>query len=248
MNFETVYIEEDTKEDENTISILERIKFKNLIYCKNYSEIFNPRNQNFRIQKIKPDIILAKKKKNFIMNTPKDFTIGFKENYYFSHMLNCIYDCKYCFLQGMFNSANYVIFTNFNDFINEIKKKSLNKSHKLCFFSGYDCDSLALERITNFLQLFLKNFQKIKNAYLEVRTKSCNIEVFKNIEPIENVIIAYSLNPDVLVKEFEQKTPSLEKRINSIKFLQESGWKIGLRFDPLINYSKNKIIYKKFFN
>ena len=64
MNFETVYIEEDTKEDENTISILERIKFKNLIYCKNYSEIFNPRNQNFRIQKIKPDIILAKKKKN----------------------------------------------------------------------------------------------------------------------------------------------------------------------------------------
>ena len=46
------------------------------------------------------------------MNTPKDFTIGFKENYYFSHMLNCIYDCKYCFLQGMFNSANFVIFTN----------------------------------------------------------------------------------------------------------------------------------------
>ena len=123
MNFETVYIEEDTKEDKNTIDILGRIKFKNLIYCNSYSEIFNPQNQNFRIQKIKPSIILAKKKENFIMNTPKDFTIGFKENYYFSHMLNCIYDCKYCFLQGMFNSANFVIFTNFDDFISEIKKK-----------------------------------------------------------------------------------------------------------------------------
>ena len=134
MNFETVYIEEDTKEDKNTIDILGRIKFKNLIYCNSYSEIFNPKNQNFRIQKIKPNIILAKKKNNFIMNTPKDFTIGFKENYYFSHMLNCIYDCKYCFLQGMFNSANFVIFTNFNDFINEIIKKSSNKNQKLCFF------------------------------------------------------------------------------------------------------------------
>ena len=248
MNFDTVYIEEDTRNDKNTIDILGRIKFKNLIFCNNYSEIFNPKNQNFRIQKIKPNIILAKKKKNFLMNTPKDFSIGFKENYYFSHMLNCIYDCKYCFLQGMFNSANFVIFTNFNDFINEIKKKTLDKSHKLCFFSGYDCDSLALERITGFLKIFLKNFKEINNAYLEVRTKSCNIEVLKNIEPIKNVIVAYSLNPEILVKGFEQKTPSLKKRIDSIKFLQDQGWKIGLRFDPVINYKKNKLIYKKFFN
>jgi len=248
MNFETVYIEEDTKEDKNTIDILGRIKFKNLIHCNNYSEIFNPRNQNFRIQKIKPNIILAKKKKNFIMTTPKEFTIGFKENYYFSHMLNCIFDCKYCFLQGMFNSANFVIFTNFNDFINEIKKKTSNKNHKLCFFSGYDCDSLALEKVTNFLKVFLKSFKKINNAYLEIRTKSTNIDVFRNMKPIKNVIIAYSLNPEVIIKKFEQKTPTLKKRINSIRFLQERGWKIGLRFDPLINYSKNKLIYKKFFN
>ena len=54
MNFETVYIEEDTKEDKNTIDILERIKFKNLVYCNSYSEIFNPQNQNFRIQKNEP--------------------------------------------------------------------------------------------------------------------------------------------------------------------------------------------------
>ena len=33
MNFETVYVEEDTKKDKNTIDILGRIKFKNLIYC-----------------------------------------------------------------------------------------------------------------------------------------------------------------------------------------------------------------------
>ncbi len=182
------------------------------------------------------------------MSTPQRFTIGFRENYYFSHMLNCIYDCKYCFLQGMFNSANFVIFTNFCDFITEIKKKASNKNHKLCFFSGYDCDSLALEKITNFLKVFLKSFKKIPNAYLEVRTKSTNINVFKNIEPIENVIIAYSLNPENVVKEFEQKTPDLKKRINSIKLLQKLGWKIGLRFDPLINYKKNKLIYKKFFS
>ena len=50
-------------------------------------------------------------------------------------MLNCIYDCKYCFLQGMFNSANYLVFVNYQDFffaINEIIKTNINK--KICFF------------------------------------------------------------------------------------------------------------------
>ena len=105
-----------------------------------------------------------------------------------------------------------------------------------------------MENITSFLKIFLKNFKEINNGCLEVRTKSCNIEIFKNIEPIENVIIAYSLNPEILIEGFEQKTPKLKKRINSIKFLQRRGWKVGLRFDPLINYNENKLIYKNFFN
>ena len=31
---------------------------------------------------------------------PATYGIGGDENYYFSHMLNCLYDCRYCFLQG----------------------------------------------------------------------------------------------------------------------------------------------------
>ena len=37
-------------------------------------------------------------------------------------MLNCIYDCNYCFLQGMFNSANYLVFVNYEDYFKEIEK------------------------------------------------------------------------------------------------------------------------------
>ena len=128
--------------------------------------------QKYLIQRIKTlefkkktSAYFNKKKKNFIIKNPEKFSIGFKENYYFSHMMNCIYDCKYCFLQGMFNSANFVIFTNFKEFNNEIKKKASNKNHKLCFLSDYDCDSLALEKITNFLNVFLRNFKIIKNGF-----------------------------------------------------------------------------------
>ena len=30
---------------------------------------------------------------------------------------------------------------------------------------------------------------------------------------MKNVIIAYSLNPEIIVKEFEQKTPTLKKEL-----------------------------------
>ena len=62
------------------------------------------------------------------------------------------------------------------------------------------------------------------------------------------LLLLIVLTLKLLLKEFEQKTPTLKKRINSINSLQKLGWQIGLRFDPLINYSKNKLIYKNFFN
>ena len=37
-------------------------------------------------------------------------------------MLNCVYDCRYCFLQGMYRSANYVLFVNYDDFRVQIEE------------------------------------------------------------------------------------------------------------------------------
>ena len=75
------------------------------------------------LKKNKPSMILAKKNKNFLLETPKKFTLGGKKNYYISHMYNCIFDFQYCYLQGMFNSANYVIFVNYESFVRYIEKK-----------------------------------------------------------------------------------------------------------------------------
>ena len=247
MKINTIYIENAAKSHPNTYDIIKRIKYKNIVYCNSYSEVFNSNNQNFRIQKESPSLILAYKKKNFILKAPEKFTIGFKNNYYFSHLLNCPYDCKYCFLQGMFNSANYVLFVNYEDFYSNIKKIAENNKEYSCFFSGYDSDSLALENVTNFLKEFIKYFEGIKKGVLEIRSKSINIKVFEKIKPLANVIPAFSLNPEHVVKEFEDKTPSLSKRLKAIIKLQNLGWSIGLRFDPLI-YLKQKVGYEEFFN
>ena len=246
MRINTIYIEKAAKWHQNTSNIVKRVKYKNIVYCNSYSEVFNSNNQNFRIQKESPSLILAYKKNNFVHNAPKKFTIGFKNNYYFSHLLNCPYDCKYCFLQGMFNSSNYVLFVNYEDFFTSIKKIAENNKSYSCFFSGYDCDSLALENVSNFLEEFLKYFKEIKKGILEIRSKSTNIKVLEKVKPLTNVIPAFSLNPEYIIKKFEDKTPSLSKRLKAIAKLQNLGWSIGLRFDPLI-YCDQKNNYENFF-
>tara|TARA_B100000886_G_scaffold291234_1_gene216731 strand:- start:634 stop:1611 length:978 start_codon:yes stop_codon:yes gene_type:complete len=247
LKFDTVYIEESCKNTAMTKQILSRLTFNDIVLCDNYKEVFNPSNQNFRIQKMNPSLIIAKKKGNFILKTPKRFTIGYKNNYYFSHMLNCIYDCKYCYLQGMYSSANMVLFTNFEDFKLEIEKTIKNTPGTICFFSGYECDSLALDKITNFSDHFINFFKPYSSAYLELRTKSINFKPLLKNDVNPNIILALGLNPEEVVKNFEFKTSSLNQRIKSIQLLQKKGWKIGLRFDPLLEVHKFRKVYSDFF-
>ena len=245
---ENLYIEKRIINSIKVKKIISKVNADNIIECDTYRQVFNIKNQNFFLQKKKPSMILAEKNSNLVLKTPENFCLDSKNNYYFSHMLNCIFDCNYCFLQGMYRSANYVIFTNFNSFMNEIKYLAdSNKKKPMYFFSGYDCDSLAFEHITNFAETFIPFFKKFKNVNLELRTKSTKINSILKFKPKNNIIIAWSLNPDDIILEFEKNTPSLKNRLKAIKVLQNQGWKIGLRFDPIIYHRNFKKIYVKFF-
>ena len=243
---ETIYVEEVIQNHPKTKFILNKFKKSRIISINKYGEIFNKRNQNFRIQKANPCLILAHKKDNFVLPAPEGFGIGSSKNFYFSHMYNCIYDCRYCFLQGMYSSANYVIFVNFEDFDISIKKIIENNvDSKVTFFSGYDCDSLALENVTGFAKHILSIFRKYPQIEIEFRTKSIQKEPFLSVKPMRNVILAYSLMPELMSNSLDNKAPSISKRIRVISELASKGWKIGLRFDPLIHGENWKELYQE---
>ncbi|HED40855.1 MAG TPA: DUF1848 family protein [Chromatiales bacterium] len=230
-----IYIEEAVADHPRTKAICARFPRATKVYCKHYGEVFNRKGQNFRLQKQNPALILAHKHKNHVLNAPDGYGIGGQRNYYFSHMLNCLYDCRYCFLQGMYRSANYVIFVNYEDFQQAIVDTAReHPDEALWFFSGYDCDSLAYEPVTNFTDEFLPTFSQLPNANLELRTKSLQIRTLLNTEPFDNCIVAYSFTPAALSQALEHGVPSVEKRIEAMVKLQQHGWRLGLRFDPMI--------------
>lgn len=246
---QTIYIEEAVKDHHRTIDICSRYTEANIVYCERYSEIFNRKAQNFRLQKQNPALIIAEKFDNFVLEAPENYGLGGKRNYYFSHMLNCLYDCRYCFLQGMYRSAYYLLFVNYEDFQSQILKIiKQDKNESPWFFTGFDCDSLALEPVTRFFDHFSKFFQDNKEASFELRTKSTQVSALLAQPPIDNCIVAFSLSPELIANTLEHRAPTLEKRINAINKLQHAGWKIGLRFDPVIYINEFKETYKEFFN
>jgi spore photoproduct lyase len=245
---ETIYIEEAVLQHPRVAEIVARFPNARKITCGRYGEVFNPKAQNFRLQKQKPALILAEKYKHFTMSAPAGYGIGANRNYYFSHMLNCLYDCRYCFLQGMYQSANYVLFVNYEDFQDEIRQRCADTSAEAVhFFSGYDCDSLALEPVTGFAGQFLPFFEQIPNAWLELRTKSTQVRSLLNREPWPRCIVAFSLNPEEIAKKVEAKAPTLARRLDALVKLQAQGWQIGLRFDPMIYQTGYQQQYRQLF-
>ncbi len=245
----TIYIENEICDHPVTRKVLSRFTNVNIIECDRYTEIFNRKAQNFRLQKKNPSLILAKKHSGFVLEAPDDYGIEGDNNYYFSHMLNCIYDCRYCFLQGMYRSAHYVLFVNYDNFTEEIGNKL--KSHpdeEAWFYSGYDCDSLALDPVTGFADFILSFFRSQPKAHLEFRTKSTQIRSLLKSDPIDNCAIAFSLSPENITQVLESKTPSLFNRLDAMKKLQQAGWNVGIRFEPLIYMDDYKTHYSQLFS
>ena len=118
--FDTIYVEEAVDDHPLVRSILARFDAARVVACRHYGELFNRHKQNFRLQKSRPALVLAEKLNRRVLPIPAGYGIDGARGYYFSHLLNGLYDCRYCFLGGMFRSAHYVLFVNYEDLIHDI--------------------------------------------------------------------------------------------------------------------------------
>lgn len=230
-----IYVEEEILSHPRALQIQSRFPDAEVVPCARYGEIFNRRAQHFRLQKRLPSLILARKHRSFVQEAPAGYGFAGARNFLFSHMHNCIYDCRYCFLQGMYRSAHYVVFINYEDFQWAIEARLRESANgESWFFSGFECDSLALEPVTRFAASFVPFFARFPRGRLELRTKSTQIKSLLDMEAVPNVVVAFSFTPEEVQAAMEHLTPAVDRRIGAMKRLQERGWRLGLRFDPLI--------------
>lgn len=244
--FSHIYVEEDVVEHPITIEILKKLYNAKVIQIEDYKDVFNRVSQNFEAQKRSQKLILAKKKADFVYKGSRmceDF--GNENFYYASNILNCIYDCDYCYLQGMYTSANIVIFVNIEDFFNEVSV--ITKNQQVYLSISYDSDLLAFERLTGFVHKWIDYARSNNNVLIEVKTKSGCYSAISDIDVPDNVILAWTLSPDEIISRYEGLTPALDVRLKNIQRAVSKGLRVRMSFEPIMMIDQFEAIYARFF-
>lgn len=250
-DFSHIYVESQSIESNIAEQSFKRFPKAKIIEIEDYKKIFNKNGQDFQIQKLSTKLILAKKQPPFIY--PATDIIqdsGFSNFYYCTPILNCIYNCEYCFLQGMYSSANIVVFTNTEEVKDAVKKQILERKYPdepLLLSLSYNTDILALENILPLTKQWIDFANNTDDLFMEIRTKSGLTSSFNKLKPSKKILFAWTLSPNNIIQKYEHKTPLLERRIMSIQKIVDSGWPVRLSFDPILIYPNWKEDYKQMF-
>lgn len=234
--FSHIYIESQVRSHPRTQQILEKFPSAQIIEINHYKDVFCRSRQNPALQRRSRNLILAAKSTDgghlVYPGAPVCQSFGHKNFYYTSCIMNCVYDCAYCYLKGMYPSANIVIFVNLEDLFAGVQKLLEKDPLYLCV--SYDTDLAALEQVAGYVREW-ENFagKYADRLTVEIRTKCADQKLF-SAKKQNNAIYAFTLSPQAVIDAFEHHTPSLTARISCAAYAVRAGFRVRLCFDPLI--------------
>lgn len=242
--FSHIYVERQILDHPETVRILGHFPKAEVVGIHHYKDVFNRKHQSFYDQKQSPALILARKDGRLVYpGAPVCQSFGNHYFYYTSCMMNCIYDCEYCYLQGMYPSGNVVLFVNLEDIFREVDQ--LLEKHPVYFCVSYDTDLMAFERIAGFVRRWHGFARQRPGLVIEIRTKSGAFGQLKDLEPLPNMIFAWTLSPQKIIEKYEHHTASLDVRISQLWQACEAGFPVRVCFDPLIWVEDFEAVYKE---
>ena len=237
-SFSHVYVEEEAADSPIAKRVLERLPKAELIIIDDYRSLFNRLRQNHLVQRRGPKLILAKRTTDLTYRgSEKCQNYGFGDFHYATPMLNCPYDCDYCYLQAAHPSAHVVVFVNQEDFFAEVETKIEqrdDRSQPLFLSIAYSNDLLALEELTGICRQWIEFGRGRDDLVLEIRTKSTAFAAIEDLEPSSSVILSWTLTSDHVHEKYESRTPSPAHRLRAAKRAVEAGWRVRLCLDPII--------------
>ena len=146
----------------------------------------------------------------------------------------CPIDCSYCFLQLYSNTPGLVLPANIDDYFTYIMDFDKKVSTRTRIGTGEFTDSLALDKYTGYSSLLIPFFNKTKNLVLELKTKAADIDTVLSLDPHENIVLSWSVNPEKIVQLYEKGGATIEERIIAAERAAARGYNIGFHFDPVI--------------
>lgn len=242
-----LYIEKQALDYPLTQKIVQHFSHANIIHIDHYKNIFD---KTFVGNTYAPCWVLAKLTGNAI--SPAPVWYGHSQQWwFFKTTLNCVFDCSYCYLKGAFKNDFPVIFVNHEDIMQQIdiQIQAYKKQHTdtMRWYMSDWSDTQWFDQILGTHDTFFSFFDSYTDVMCESRTKSASIKTLLERGTVPtNFEIAYSVNPQSLIDAYEKWTASLDQRIKNINLLLDKGYKVGVRFMPLLPVDNYMEVYQEF--
>jgi spore photoproduct lyase len=158
--------------------------------------------------------------------------------------MGCPLECSYCFLPGFLDTSFPVLLVNFDDLEKEMDEFAL-KGVAARIGTGEMTDSLVFEPLSGLARHLISLFAKWPHLTLELKTKTTLVDNILDAA-IPNVVVAWSLNPPEIAAVEEPCAPLPRERLLAAQKCYEAGYRVGLHFDPILQYPEWESLYSRF--
>ncbi|NVL89534.1 MAG: hypothetical protein HWN69_00870 [Desulfobacterales bacterium] len=154
---------------------------------------------------------------------------------------SCNFWCEYCYLYLTFRtqpvSTHFINYEKMYDEIEKFDRSRIPKSLRVLNL-GELGDPLAVDYITGFAKQIIPFMpEHAPRTRLLFLTKSDCVDEILGLDHEGQSIISFSVNTDKVFEQLEHRTPSPESRLAAAAKVQQAGYEVRLRIDPVIFYS-----------
>jgi spore photoproduct lyase len=151
---------------------------------------------------------------------------------------NCVYSCTYCYLQSYLNSYGILLFTNEEEILAGCGEfiSGTDPSFAMRIGTGEFTDSLMIDQASGLSRILIEKFAPHRHLFLELKTKSSNIDHLLSIADKGSAVASWSVNSPRIIAEAEEGAASLYDRLEAASRAAAAGFWVAFHFDPVVLY------------
>ncbi|MCD6410008.1 MAG: radical SAM protein [Candidatus Verstraetearchaeota archaeon] len=163
----------------------------------------------------------------------------------------CPFHCSYCYLQGTLYGKKQPRLKDLEEMRRELERFlswADDSNLEVLLNAGELSDSLAIAPWTNkLIEILCEVLIRHNGHKVLLVTKGGTKHITPLLTASQNLadkfIVSFSVNSIAAAKKFENGAPSPDNRLKAAKILQEQGFEIRLRIDPVIPIANWKTSY-----
>jgi spore photoproduct lyase len=159
----------------------------------------------------------------------------------------CIGQCQYCYLNTNMGDKPYMrINVNAEELLSQAEAYILQRHPEITVFEGSaTSDPVPVEPYSGLLKYAIEFFGRTDHGRFRFVTKYTDVDTLLALDHRSHTEIRFTLNTNPVIRDYESRTPSLEKRLAAAEKVIRAGYPTGFLIAPVFLYDQWREDYRQ---